>query len=122
MSPRVKNSARLSLAFLWLFTALASAFFALDIGYDVLAQGGITGNLASACIYAGSLVDAIIGLWLLTNRQLRLCYLLQMLVIVVYSLLLTWIALDFWLHPFGPLTKNVPLLALIYILFSEEKI
>ena len=122
MSPRIKNSARLSLAFLWLFTALTSAFFALDIGYEVLAQGGITGDLSSACIYAGSLLDAMIGLWLLSNRQLRLCYLLQMVVIVVYSLLLTWMALDFWLHPFGPLTKNVPLLALIYILFSDEKI
>lgn len=112
---------RLSLAFLWFFTAITSAFFALDIGYEVLIQGGITGVFAGFCIYSGSILDAVIGLWLLVGKKLKVCYLLQIGVIVVYSVLLTLIDASFWLHPFGPLTKNVPLLVMIYFLYSNER-
>lgn len=114
-------AARLSLAFLWMFTAMTSAFFAREEGFEILAGGGITGYLADFCLYSGSLLDAIIALWLLLGKRLGLCYLIQFWVVIVYSLLLTVIDANFWLHPFGPLTKNIPLLALIYILFSGEK-
>ncbi|QIL89070.1 DoxX-like family protein [Microbulbifer harenosus] len=113
-------SARLSLSFLWLATALTSAFFARNIGYEVLAHGGIHGSLASICIWSGSALDFLIGAWLLSGRQLKLCYLIQIAVIVTYTLLLTLIKPDFWLHPFGPLTKNIPLLVMIFYLYQND--
>lgn len=115
-------AARFSLAFLWLFTAITSAFFAREEGLDILAGGGITGYLADFCLYSGSLLDAIIAIWLLLGKRLALCYLIQFWVVVVYSLLLTVIDANFWLHPFGPLTKNIPLLVLIYILLRHERL
>ncbi|MEE2022678.1 DoxX-like family protein [Alkalimonas mucilaginosa] len=119
MSSGVRFAARLSLSFLWIFTAITSAFFAKEIGYQVLAGRGITGGLASFCILSGSLLNAVIGIWLLTGKSLRLCYLAQLVVISAYTLLLTVIAPGFWLHPFGPVTKNIPLLVLIYCLYRE---
>jgi len=112
-------AARLSLVFLWFFTGITSAFFAQNIGYEVLAKGGITGHLATFCIFSGSLLDVIIGIWLLSGKQLKICYLVQMIVITIYTLLLTAIEPNFWMHPFGPLTKNIPLLVMIYYLFRK---
>ncbi|BFM15468.1 hypothetical protein R50073_16510 [Maricurvus nonylphenolicus] len=116
----IQTAARLSISFLWVFTGVTSYFFAKDIGYDVLARAEITGAFAEVCIVAGCVLDILIGLWLLTGRKLLWCYWLQFGVIAVYTLLLTVIAPDFWLHPFGPLTKNLPLVVLIYWLYSCE--
>jgi len=116
----IRAVAKLSLSFLWVFTGLTSYLFAKEIGYEVLALGGIGGSLAEACIVAGSVLDILIGLWLVLGRQLRWCYVLQLCVIAIYTVLLTLMAPDFWLHPFGPLTKNVPLMVLICWLYIDE--
>ncbi|MBU3825808.1 MAG: DoxX-like family protein [Candidatus Oceanisphaera merdipullorum] len=120
MDKRAECAARLSLSFLWLITGITSMFFAKDIGYEVLAKAGITGSLANAAIISGSVLDIAIGLWLLVKRHLRVCYLLQLAVIVVYTVLLSLIAPSFWLHPFGPLTKNIPIVVMIYYLYRQS--
>lgn len=116
----IQTVARFSISFLWVFTGVTSYFFAKDIGYEVLARANITGTYAEACIVAGCVLDAFIGIWLLAGRKLLWCYWLQLCVITVYTLLLTVIAPEFWLHPFGPLTKNLPLVVLIYFLYTQE--
>ena len=117
---KISLAARLSLSFLWFFTGITSVFFAKDIGYEVLANGGIKGNLATFSIYSGSFLDIVISFWLLSGKYLRNCYLIQIIVIVLYTLLLTAIEPNFWIHPFGPLTKNIPLLVMIYYLYQRE--
>ena len=93
--------ARASLSFVWIFTGVTSAFWAQDIGYQVLAQAGITGQTATLSIYSGSLLDVVIGVWIITGLRRKLCYLLQILVMLLYTFLLTIIDPSFWLHPFG---------------------
>jgi hypothetical protein len=111
---------RYALAVLWLFTAATSFWWGRQIGYEVLALQHIQGELADACIAAGSLLDAAVGLWLLSGYKSKRCYKAQIAIIGVYSLLLTIIAPDFWLHPFGPLTKNIPIVALLVLLHQKE--
>ena len=111
---------RLSLSFLWLFTAATSFWWARSIGYDVLAEQHIQGELADWCINAGSILDALIGIWLLSVYKLKWCYKLQIVLILSYSILLTIIAPEFWLHPFGPVTKNIPILVLLLLLYKAE--
>jgi hypothetical protein len=53
--------------------------------------------------------------------QLRLCCIVQIVVIVIYTLLLTVIDASMWLHPFGPLTKNLPIIILIMYVFDTLK-
>jgi hypothetical protein len=117
---RIELVCRLSLSFLWLFTAATSFWWARDIGYDVLAQQHIQGELADWCINVGSILDVLIGIWLLTAGKLTWCYRLQIVLILSYSILLTIIAPEFWLHPFGPVTKNIPILALLLLLHKAE--
>ena len=38
---------------------------------------------------------------------------------MIYTVLLSVIDPAFWLHPFGPLTKNAPMLVLIWLLAEE---
>ncbi len=120
MPSHIELIARISLSFLWLFTAATSFWWARDTGYQILAQQNILGDFADICINSGSMLDALIGLWLLTGYRLRWCYALQLVLITSYSILISFIAPQFWLHPFGPVTKNIPILALIIVLMKSE--
>jgi hypothetical protein len=119
-TPKILVASRLSLSLLWLFTAASSFWWGRAIGYEVLAKQEITGAFADLCINAGSLVDAIMGLWLLTAYKLQWCYRAQLIIILSYTILLSFIDPSFWLHPFGPLTKNIPLLVFIFWLSKTE--
>ena len=119
-TPKILVASRLSLSLLWLFTAASSFWWGRAIGYEVLAKQDITGAFADLCINAGSLVDAIMGLWLLTAYKLQWCYRAQLIIILSYTILLSFIDPSFWLHPFGPLTKNIPLLVFIFWLSKTE--
>ncbi|WP_444996974.1 DoxX-like family protein [Aliikangiella sp. IMCC44359] len=113
MSSTQQKYIRFSLAFVWIFTALTSAFFDKATGAKVLSQININGALSDALIYTASTLDFIIGVWIISNKKAQLCCQIQIVTIFLFTILLTVIAPQFWLHPFGPLTKNVPMLTLI---------
>ena len=109
-----------SLAFLWTFTGLTSIFLSPEIGYQILAGANINGTLADISVIGGGALDIVLGLWLITSFRIKLCCLIQVAVIVSYTLLLTFIDASFWLHPFGPITKNFPILVLIVFVYSSS--
>jgi len=110
---KIYKAAIYSLAFLWVFTGLTSIYFSPEIGYEILASANITGSMASFSVYAGGALNIVLGLWLLTSVKTKLCCLVQIAVIASYTLILTVIDMSFWLHPFGPITKNIPIVVLI---------
>lgn len=122
MTPKIRYLARLSLAFLWIYTALVSAVLSPELGLSILAKAEVTGSLALFFLYAGAGLDLLLGCWLLTGKQMRWCYQIQLLTVVVFTLLLTYLAPEYWLHPFGPVSKNVPILALIMLLAEAENL
>lgn len=113
--------ARYALAFLWLATAVVSLGRGRQIGYEILAEAGIGGLLADLCLYGGATLDLLLGIWTLLGAAQLACLRAQAALILLYTLLLTLIAPAFWLHPFGPLTKNIPLLALIHVLHQQAR-
>lgn len=113
------KAAKFSLAFLWGFTGITSIYFSPEVGYEILASASITGLMADVSVYAGGALDIVIGLWLLTSIKIRLCCIIQVVVIAFYTLLLTFIDPSFWLHPFGPITKNFPIIVLIAFIYIE---
>lgn len=120
MSPKQLLLARLSLSFLWIFSALTSSIWAYPTSIEILSNLNISNLTADIMIYGGSLLDFLLGVWVLSGRYHKACCYAQLIVVIVYSLLLTLIAADFWLHPFGPVTKNIPIMVLIWLLANNK--
>jgi len=113
------KAAKYSLAFLWFFTGLTSIYLSPEIGYEILARASITGTMADFSVYAGGALDIVLGFWLLTSVKTKLCCIVQIVVIALYTMILTVIDASFWLHPFGPITKNIPIIVLIIFVYSS---
>ena len=80
---------------------------------------GNTSWLPTAIILAGAAADAVLGLWL-ALRPGRKAYGAALLVMLAMTLLATAIHPAWWLHPFGPLTKNLPIAAILWVLLQDE--
>jgi hypothetical protein len=53
-------------------------------------------------------------------RDRRVLWLVQMMLIVGYTIIISIGLPEFWLHPYGPILKNLPMLAAIYLLYALE--
>ncbi len=112
---------RRSLAFVWLWTAFVSLWEWHGQSMALLAQlPDALAPLKPALIGTGALADALIGLWLLW-RPGRAAYLTALMMMVLMTVLATWIDPAWWLHPFGPLAKNVPLAAALLVLWHSAR-
>lgn len=112
---------RYSIAFVWIWTGIVSlGLYPTEDSYDLLARVGITGALATLMLYGAAVLDLLIGIGTLVLRQRRWLWLLQLAVIGGYTLIITFKLPEFWLHPYGPLSKNLVMLAAIYLLYTLE--
>ncbi len=75
-----------------------------------LARVGLWGGTATAALWAGALADIAIGAALLL--RIRGAALAGIALMAIYTLILTHIAPELWADPFGPLAKNIAVLAL----------
>ncbi|WP_410498354.1 SDR family oxidoreductase [Chitinibacter sp. S2-10] len=107
---------RFSLAAVWIITALVSWFFPRADSYALLEQVGIAPPWQPLLFYSSIAIDAAFGVLCLLNRAWRL----QLALVLFYSLIIAICLPQFLYHPFGPLLKNLPILALIY-LFDQLK-
>ena len=87
----------------------------------MLDQAGIPKPLASATLYAAAALDIGLGVALLISHHLRTVIFLQIAVILVYTALITVGLPQLWFHPFGPITKNIPLLVATLVLLAGDK-
>jgi len=113
---------RLSIGLLWLFTGITSAFFyPAEHSYALLAQVGITGLLAPVALYGAAMLDVALGIATLARYRIQLIGLVQICLILVYSILISVGPSELWLHPFGPVTKNIPLIVATLIMMAMEE-
>ncbi len=111
---------RLSLIFIWISTAFVSVCGWHGQGLQLLQNSGIHDpQLASFLILGGAALDATLGLamWLRPSRGVYLAALLAMSVMTIIA---TSLAPALWLDPLGPLTKNILIAAVLYILASDS--
>ena len=116
---------RASLVVVWLGTAVVSVWELHGQSRELLAglptawAGGHAPWLPTAIILAGAAADAVLGLWL-ALRPGRKAYGAALLMMLAMTLLATAIQPAWWLHPFGPLTKNLPIAAILWVLLQDE--
>ena len=116
MTPLDHHLLRYSLVFVWLTTALVSVWELQGQSLQLLAGlDDSTPWLKPALILSGALVDLVLGLWLWL-RPGRTAYRLALAAMLLMTGVATAIDPSLWLHPLGPLTKNVPIAALLLVL------
>jgi hypothetical protein len=101
--------------------AVSMGIYPVEESYVLLARVGITGSLAPIALYGAAAMDIAFGFGTLFLRNRRLLWIAQVTLIGVYMVAITLFLPEFWLHPFGPLIKNLPILAVILLLYELEK-
>lgn len=113
---------RLAIAFVWIATAIVSALIypAAD-SFQLLARTGIPEPLRPPMLYGAALFDLLLGLGTLFLRRRRWLWRMQLALIGFYTIVIALRLPEFLVHPYGPLTKNVPMLAAIWLLYELEQ-
>jgi nucleoside-diphosphate-sugar epimerase len=113
---------RWSIAAVWIFTALTSALlYPVEDSYRLLARTGVPASLQPLMLYGAAGFDLALGLGCLLLARRRWLWLMQLLLIGFYTVVIAWKLPEFLLHPYGPLTKNLPMLAAIWLLVEMEE-
>ncbi|MFL6657925.1 MAG: DoxX-like family protein [Massilia sp.] len=113
---------RLSIAFVWIATALVSALlYPAEQSYQLLERTGVPASWAPMMLYGAAGCDLLLGLGTLLLARRRRLWQLQLALIGFYTLVIAVRLPEFLLHPYGPLTKNVPMLAAIWLLYRSEE-
>lgn len=111
---------RIALAFVWIATGLISAFvFPLASSLDLLAAIGLGGGPALLALYGAAALDALLGIATLSYPGRRLWW-SQMALVIGYTAIIAAALPAYLIHPFGPVTKNVTVIALLLHLLAEE--
>lgn len=121
MSEAHRRLLRWSLVFVWLATAVVSVWELDGQSRQLLATLPFNSpQITTALILAGAAADAAVGLWI-AFRPGRAAYAAALVLMVVMTLLATAIEPGWWLHPFGPLTKNLPIAAILVVLLRDAQ-
>jgi uncharacterized protein YbjT (DUF2867 family) len=109
----------LTLGFMWIAAGLVSWFVEGELGLGLLRRLGFTDDVAGPALASACTADVVIGLATL-SRPGRPVWLAQLVLMLFYTLALTWVAPELWADPFGPLVKNLPLAAVLLGLVASE--
>lgn len=108
------------LAVLWLASGIIPLFFyPVEKSYALLAAFSLQGNWAGLTLVAASCADMALGVATLFFPSKRLWF-LQIGLVIVYSALISFFLPEFLLHPFAPVLKNLPVLAILFSLLARS--
>lgn len=113
---------RLTLAWLWIWSGLTSAFFfPRSESLALLAAVGISGMTAPLVLYGAAALDLVLGSAFLSRRWLVPAGVAQVLLMAGYSLCIWMFLPEFLLHPFAPVVKNLPLLIATMLVMAARE-
>lgn len=112
---------RASIAIVWIVTGLLSfGIYPVEDSLSLLARSGVSETLQPLMLYGAAALDIAIGIGILLIRR-RWIWALQIALILFYTAVIAWKLPEFLLHPYGPVLKNLPMLAAIWLLMKREE-
>jgi nucleoside-diphosphate-sugar epimerase len=112
---------RATLSLMWLVTAWVSVFvYPREASLALLERSLVPDTLAPWALMGAAALDAALGLGMWVRPWRRVVYRMQLALIAFYTVVISIALPEFWAHPYGPVLKNVPLLALIYAMLRLE--
>jgi hypothetical protein len=112
---------RLSLVAVWLITGVVSLMELHGQSADLLKSAGLSNTFwIDTLIWSGAGLDFLLGfaLWWAPRRSI---YAIALASMCLMTLIATLLSPSLWLHPLGPLLKNIPIAAMLYVLIRAEK-
>ena len=117
---------RITLGLVWIVTGLLSlGIFPREASYELLGRAGIAPSFQPLMLDGAAMLDLLLGvltLWppLRARWRCRL-WAAQAGLMLVYMGIIAAQLPEFWLHPFGPLLKNLPMLAVLLLLYVQDR-
>lgn len=111
---------RWALAAMWVGSGAVGLIQPASITAPIGAAFGLSGPAAPVAVWVGCLLDLAIGMLLLARWRPGVLAALQLAVVAAYTAGLTFAQPSLWADPFGPLLKNVPVMAAILVLAAIE--
>jgi uncharacterized protein YbjT (DUF2867 family) len=113
---------RLSIAVMWIWTAIVSIWlYPQSASFALLERTGVPRYWTPLMLHGAAALDFALGLATLLGLRARTLWLAQIALIVFYTVIISVRLPEFWLHPYGPILKNLPLLAALYLLYVFER-
>jgi uncharacterized protein YbjT (DUF2867 family) len=110
-----------AIAAVWIGSGIVSvAFYPSEESFELLERAGVVGVAAVIALYGAAALDIAFGIASVGLSRRRWLWVCQAAVIVIYSAIIAFALPEYWLHPFGPILKNVVLLAALLILYELE--
>lgn len=112
---------RWAVALTWIVTGIVSLWvYPREESLALLARTGLHGATAVAALHVAGSLDIALGIGTLLARWRRWSYAAQMLLMLGYTTIITVWLPEFWWHPYGPVLKNLPLLAATWLLYRLD--
>lgn len=108
-----------AISFIWIWSGISS-LISWDESYKLMKEIGANHQASILFIYLGSIVDIVLGISVFWKSKRNQILLAQVLFILIYTVILTLLAPHYWFHPFGVLSKNIPLIALSFYLYKRK--
>lgn len=109
------------LGIIWIVSGLSS-LISFEQSRELIAQIGISGNIGDSIIISAAIGDVLLGVFLWYPPLRRCVIYTQILIMLIYSIIISIAIPVFWLHPFAPIIKNLAMLVLaLYILIQEKE-
>jgi hypothetical protein len=117
----VRPVLRWSLGLLWLITGMLSfGLYPVEDSYRLLTAIGLDDVMADLALYGGAALDLGLGILLLVGWRPVVLGMAMLASMAVFSLLALGLPAEFWLHPFAPLFKNLPIAAATLAMMAME--
>jgi len=112
---------RFAMAVMWIVTGIVSIWvYPVHDSFELLARTGVPPILQPLALYGAGALDILLGVLCFVSYRRRLVWLVQIALIVFYTVMISLKLPEFWLHPYGPILKNLPILAALCLLYVTE--
>lgn len=112
---------RYTLAAVWLVTGVLSlGVFPREQSLDLLGHTGLHGEFALVALYGSASLDIVLGIFTIAHPS-AILWRVQAALVLAYSIIIAFFLPWYWLDPFGPVLKNLPILMLLWLLHEHKE-
>ncbi|HEU5136473.1 MAG TPA: SDR family oxidoreductase [Steroidobacteraceae bacterium] len=111
---------RWSVAFMWLIAGIVSLGPQSGESLELLRRIGASAAVAPLLLVGAASLDIALGILTLLPRRIPMLWNAQILLVLLYTAIISVFLPELWLEPFGPVAKNVPILAMLLLLRQHE--